>query len=106
MEQMEDLDDKAKAFVDRLLLRLMTSPALMSFLEDVQTIKKGNDFEVELLFRKVPDEQINAIKQAIAEKTTAFTFEKKGQDYFAFKVSLKAADLQPPDLDSTDGHPD
>ena len=98
------LDDKAKAFVDRLLLRFMTSPAVMSFLEDVQVIKEGNDYDIELLFRKVPDDQIDVIKKFIAEENKAFQFEQKGQTHYGFKIRLSADDLlddseqdQPPD---------
>jgi hypothetical protein len=87
------LDEKAKAYVDRLLLRLMTSPALMSFLEATQLLKEGNDYIVELLFRKVPEEQVDVIKQFIAEPNTSFSFEQKGQTHFAFRVKLTPKDL-------------
>ena len=93
----EVLDEKAKAYMDRLLLRLMTSPALMSFREATQILKEGNDYVVELLFRKVPEEQVDVIKAFIAEPNTSFSFEKKGQTHFAFRVKLN-----PQDLDGSD----
>jgi hypothetical protein len=95
MEEMDHdaLDSKAKAYVDRLLLRFMTSPALMSFLEDVQILKEGNDFLVELLFRKVPQEQIDVIKKLIAEDSKAFAFEQRGQTHYGFKIKLQSDDL-------------
>lgn len=89
----EVLDEKAKAYMDRLLLRLMTSPALMSFLEATQILKEGNDYIVELLFRKVPQEQVDVIKAFIAEPNTSFSFEQKGQTHFAFRVKLNPQDL-------------
>jgi hypothetical protein len=89
----EKLDEKAKAYVDRLLLRLMTSPALMSFLEATQLLKEGDDYIVELLFRKVPEEQVDVIKQFIAEPSTSFAFEQRGQTHFAFRVKLAPKDL-------------
>ncbi len=89
----EKLDEKAKAYVDRLLLRLMTSPALMSFLEATQLIKEGDNYTVELLFRKVPEEQVDVIKQFIAEPNTSFAFEQRGQTHFAFRVKLAPKDL-------------
>ena len=91
------LDSKAKAYVDRLLLRFMTSPALMSFLEDVHILKEGNDFLVELLFRKVPQEQIDVIKNLIAEDNKAITFEQRGQTHYGFKIKLESDDLIEPD---------
>lgn len=95
MEEMDHdvLDAKVKAFVDRLLLRFMTSPALMSFLEDVQILKEGSDFLVELLFRKVPQEQIDVIKSLIAEDNKAYTFERRGQTHYGFKIKLAPEDL-------------
>lgn len=90
----EVLDEKAKAYIDRLLLRMMTSPALMSFLEATQILKEGNDYIVELLFRKVPQEQVDVIKAFIAEPNTSFSFEQKGQTHFAFRVKLSPKDLE------------
>jgi hypothetical protein len=102
VEEMEPsvVDSKAKAYVDRLLLRFMTSPALLSFLEDVQIVKEGNDFLVELLFRKVPQEQIDVIRQWISEESKAFSFERKGQTHYGFKINLKQDDLTAPDSQS------
>lgn len=96
------LDAKAKAFVDRLLLRIMTSPALLSFLEGTQIKKEGSDFVIELLFRKVPPEQINVIRQLIAEENKAYTFETKGQTHYAFRIRLTPEDLTG-DPDSQNG---
>jgi hypothetical protein len=94
------LDSKVKAYVDRLLLRFMTSPALMSFLENVQILKEGNNFLVELLFRKVPQEQIDVIKQLIAEDNQAYTFEQRGQTHYGFKIKLESDDLSGQDSKS------
>lgn len=89
----EVFDEKAKTYMDRLLLRIMTSPALMSFLDATQILKEGDDYVIELLFRKVPKEQVEVIKAFIAEPTDSFSFEQKGQTHFAFKVKLKDKDL-------------
>ena len=97
------LDEKAKAYLDRLLLRIMTSPALMSFLEATQLIREGSNYTVELLFRKVPEEQIDVIKQFIAEPNTSFSFEARGQTHFAFRVKLTPNDLEAHSNDSEQG---
>ena len=89
----EVFDEKAKTYMDRLLLRIMTSPALMSFLDATQILKEGDDYVIELLFRKVPKEQVEVIKAFISEPTDSFSFEQKGQTHFAFKVKLKDKDL-------------
>jgi hypothetical protein len=106
MEEMdyEVLDAKAKAYVDRLVLRIMTSPALMSFLEDVQILKEGNNFLVELLFRKVPQVQIDVIKGLIAEESRSYAFEQRGQTHYGFKIKLQPDDLTEPD--SKHGNPE
>ena len=94
-EETEPLDHKARVFVDRLLLRIMTSPALMSFLDDVQINKSGEDFQIELKFRAVPDEQINVIQRLIGQESDGFSFEDDGVPYYGFRTRITPDQLQP-----------
>lgn len=94
-EGLDDVDHQAKVFVDRLLLRMMGSPALMTFLKDVRLARDGDDYVVELLFNKVPEDQLNSIRQIISEQSDIFEFSAEGHPYYGFKIRISPRALTP-----------
>ena len=91
-----DLDEQSSVNLDRILLRVMTSPALVSHLENVRlSTEDASTHVVELLFRRFPPEYIDTVKKLIAIKSECYEFKKNGHPYLGFKVLLNKDDFNP-----------
>lgn len=96
-----DLDEQSSVNLDRILLRIMTSPALVSYLDNVRLSKEGSDTHiVELLFRRFPVEYIDTVKKLIAVPSECYEFNQKGRPFLGFKAFLRKKDFDPPSEDS------
>jgi len=63
------LPRKISVFVNRLLMRLFSTPSLMNFLADTQTVKdttKPKTWKVQLDFQKLPKEVVTQLVRLIA----------------------------------------
>ena len=95
--EFNEVDNKARVFADRVLLRLMLSTSLMNYMSDARLEKDGNDYILEILFRRVPENQISSIQAAIAEPSKVFKFEKNGQVYLGFRSKVPLTEISPKD---------
>lgn len=101
---LSDLDEQASVNLDRILLRIMTSPSLVAYLDDVRLSKDGSDQHiVELLFRRFPIEYVETVKKLIAVPSECYEFSQKGRPFLGFKAFLRKKDFNLPNQEHSSG---
>lgn len=85
----------AQTFVDRLLLRLHHSPALMANLLDVNTGERDGNYIIELDFRAIPDDVIPSLLELCGSKhARVLKFNKNQMEHVGVELSLTPDDLK------------
>jgi len=84
-EDYAKLDELVVDFVDRLLLRMFSTPGLLQYLVDFRV---DND-TLELVFSKLPDDALNGLLQLLGTSAKVFGFSRDGNDYHGLRVGLE-----------------
>jgi hypothetical protein len=102
--QRPDIDKKIAVYLNRLLLRIFSVPALMSYLADVALFptNEGNgECKIQLVFQKLPDEVYPQMLRLIAAPREAqlFKFVDKNQARTGVELVVKPEDFGGEDID-------
>ena len=96
-------DERVKVYVDRLMLRVLQVPALLSYLKQVHKFQDGANYVVELVFKRFPAQMLDTIQKLIgADRLSVFSFEKDGAQFIGCRIKLTPVDLG---LRSVSGRP-
>lgn len=100
------LNKKISVYLNRLLLRIFSVPALMTFLADVMPVKDSESDEdgsvrIQLDFLRLPDEIIPQLERLIAcpHKLKWFKYVKDGSARTGVEVPIAPDDLEGADYD-------
>jgi hypothetical protein len=102
--QRPDVDKKIAVYLNRLLLRIFSVPALMSYLSDVAlfpTGTKDGECKIQLVFHKLPDEVHPQMLRLFAAPGEAklFKFVDKNQARTGVEMVVKPDDFGGEDID-------
>lgn len=96
------IEDKgpAKVFIDRFILRLISTPALISALKDVVTLKEGDKTKFQLKFIELPDEARQVVYDLSGlsqDQVRSVVFsDKNGQRFTGFELVVSDNELNEP----------
>jgi hypothetical protein len=98
------LNKKVNVFVNRLLLRLFSVPALMTYLADVMPVIDNSEegaVKVQLDFLRLPDEVIPQLERLIAapHKLDWYQYVKEGSARTGVEFKVHPDDLEGADYD-------
>ena len=81
-----ETSEKDRVFIDRMILRIFSFPSLLAFFSDAHSLSEG---EVELVFRKIPNEVIPQVVKLIGvNEVKLYKFTKDGHPMLGFKIQI------------------
>lgn len=85
-----DANQEARVFMDRLLLRVFSSPALVSQMRDLAIVEVDGKTKVQLDFNQLPERTYAEIIRLIGsgEEIKVLTYEKNGAARTGFEVTV------------------
>jgi len=88
IEAEENQPEEVRVFNDRLLLRFMSSPALIGYLVGSVYGRKDGQPTVQVELNKVPDEVIPQVKELIGVPCKVMRYKKDGFDRVGFEIKV------------------
>lgn len=89
--------DSPKVLMDRLILRILSSPNLISQLKNVALVERGSDNVIQLLFNELPKSKLGEILRLFGFKDMQVVeFEKNGVGHTGFELKVPREESKNP----------
>jgi len=93
--QAKSKNPKFSSYLTKLGLRIMDCPSLLAYFEDSKANEIGDELSVELVFRKIPDEYLQSLRDIIDySDIQIFKFEKDSKDFTGIRFRIPASDIE------------
>jgi hypothetical protein len=84
-----DKKDTSKVMMDRMILRLFSSPALISQLKNVALVERNGDQIIQLAFNELPKARLGEIMRLIGFRDIQVVeFESNGISHTGFEIKI------------------
>lgn len=84
IESSEDASESMRLYADKMLMRIFSNPALLTYLRDI----KVNESNIQMVFRRIPDESLNRLPLLSEFPVKTYLFKRGGFEYTGYQIDV------------------